>query len=205
MKRLRLVGVLVFILLIGTLAGCNDEASESEVNRIAVSDLNSREEAILSTTAGASSVFNFTNTSYEEVAVWIEKYQSGELVEDEIGSIKTLAADKGSIILAAGKAVDDEKSQVYHIGIGDESGTSSTSFIIKNPSNSNKMSVMYGELSQEQALNQKELVLATIAYSNENEQGISSIPVDFYENPKAHLDVLKKYSTVYVIKAKFSG
>lgn len=77
------ISVILMILLVFLLGAC-DNSSTSESNEIAGADLNEREDTILSTTSDNSFVFDYhIEKEYEEVVVWIEKYASGELVDDK--------------------------------------------------------------------------------------------------------------------------
>ncbi|WP_077602911.1 hypothetical protein [Oceanobacillus sojae] len=62
-----------------TLAACGQ--NESDANTISISELTEREDVILSVTSEQSFVFDFNiDDEYKEVAVWIEKYEAGNLV-----------------------------------------------------------------------------------------------------------------------------
>jgi hypothetical protein len=70
------------------------------------------------TTSDQSFVFDFNiDSEYKEVAVWIGKYESGELVDDELSHISTQVEGNGSIIFASSKTNDIEQQQSYNIGI----------------------------------------------------------------------------------------
>ena len=61
----KLFGVIVMILLIGSLVACNHNNSDPKSNRISVADLSDREDTILSTITSKS----FDNTDYREVTL----------------------------------------------------------------------------------------------------------------------------------------
>lgn len=200
MKRLSIILVALLVLL---LSACQNDQSKSNV--IFASELNDKENIILTTVSEQSFVFDYQiDTEYSEVIVWIEKYQSGELQDDKIGYISTEPAeDSGTIILSTSKPMSQEEQQTYYIGIGDEGKTASSSIVLDQKSNTDHFSMVSGQIVEEKALDdEKENVLATIAYSD-NEYGVSSISSDFYEDPETHLDELKEYDEVYLFKAKF--
>ena len=47
------------------------------------------------------------------------------------------------------------------------------------------------------------MVLGSIAYSS-NQGGISSLPSDFYDDIEGHIDEIKEYDILYMIKANFN-
>ncbi|MBO1914585.1 hypothetical protein J4G37_58405, partial [Microvirga sp. 3-52] len=87
-----------------------------------------RERAIISTTSDKSFVFDFNiDSDYKEVSVWVEKYESGKLVNDAISSLITDVEGKGSIIFTTSKPDEDGKQQTFNIGISGKSGMGSVS------------------------------------------------------------------------------
>lgn len=61
------------------------------------------------------------------------------------------------------------------------------------------MATLSGQLTEDRSLNNGGIVLATIAYSDD-EYVTSSISSQFYDDPVAHMDEFKKYNTVYLFK-----
>lgn len=59
-----------------------------------------------------------------------------------------------------------------------------------------------GSFPGELSLNQGELVLANICYSND-ENGVSSLITDFYKDPAGNINKLKEYDVAYLLKAEF--
>ena len=197
----KIFGVIVMILLIGSLAACNHNNSDSKPNRISAADLSDREDTILSTISSKSFVFTFNNTDYREVTLWIEKYEDGELVDDQLGGMTTQVGERGSIVLANAK-LDHEEQLSFLIGTGDEDGTASAHVLDENLRNEDFSSTVYSGLPGEKTLDDDEIVLANIAYSN-NEFGMSSISNQFFEDPEIHMDELKEYSVAYLFKVVF--
>lgn len=202
MKRL---SVILIVLLVLSLSACDNSSFNSKSNVISASDLNKREDIILATTSEHSFVFDYNiDAEYKEMAVWIEKYVSGELIDDKIGYMtKQIDDDSGTIILATSKTSDDKKmKEIYHIGMGDKSGIASTVVTDDVSKNAGALSMVFGQLTDKKALNVgKANVLATIAYSD-NKFGISSVSNNFYEDPDAHMDELNKYNVVYLFKVE---
>lgn len=200
MKRLF---VFLISLLVLSLSACNNGNSNSKSNVISAVDLNEREDVILSTISEESFVFDFNiDTEYKEVGVWLEKYESGELVDDKLGYMTTQTDKNGTIILATSKSNDNEKKHAFNIGIGDKNGTSSTNFSDKDSNDICDMQSVSGEILKEVKLTGKEIMLAYIAYSND-ENSISSLSTDFYEDPEAHVGELAEYDVAYLLKVEF--
>lgn len=196
MKKLSSI---LIILLVFSLSAC------SESDMISPADLNERENAIISTISDESFVFDYkTESEFKEVVVWIEKYESGKLVDDKINYMTTqIGEDGGTIILAKSKTGEKEIEQNYYIGVGDNGGLASSVAFDKKLDDKEYLSIVSGQLANEKTLNDgEENVLATIAYSN-NDFGITSISNDFYEEPQAHMDELNEYNVTYLFKAEF--
>lgn len=201
MKRLIviLIGLFVF-----SLSACDHSDNDAKSNIISASDLNERENAIISITSDQSFVFDYEiDAEYKEVALWIEKYKTGQLVDDKLGYMTTqLDETSGTIILATSKTDDKDRAQTYYMGVGDKDGTASIVVTDTKSKDVKYMSIVSGQLTDEKTLNDKENVLATIAYSND-EFGVSSISNGFYHDPDAHLDELNNYDIVSLFKVKF--
>lgn len=199
----RLFGALIFVLLFGSLSACVSDDSNPAENMISTADINDREETILSTTADEAFLFDY-RTTYDEVTVWVEKYEHGELADDRLGLLTTQTDEKGSIILAT-TPNQKESGHPFSIGIGDKNGTASSTVLDENFEDAGDFaSKVFGALPEEETLDDGEIVLADIAYVND-ESSINSISDTFYEDPKAHLDVLKEYDVVYLFKAIFTN
>lgn len=94
----------IFVLLLAmpiaiTLVSCSQKETKAE-NTISVANLTNREEAILSITSDNSSVFEFQldNRKYKQLSLWVEKYELGKLVNEEINFMTTEIEGKGTII-----------------------------------------------------------------------------------------------------------
>jgi len=113
------------VLLIFLLSACGNSTSQSDV--ISPAELTEREDAIISTISDESFVFDYKiEAEYEEVSMWMEKYESGKLVDDKINEMTTqVAKESGTIILAKSKANEGETKQNYYIGVSDENGLTS--------------------------------------------------------------------------------
>ncbi|MDQ0159406.1 hypothetical protein [Alkalibacillus salilacus] len=199
MKRLFTKLTIIFVLIV--LSACNN--SDSNSNTISVSETTDRENIILSTTTDKSFVFDFEiDDEYKEVSVWIEKYEAGELVDDRLSNVKTQISESGSIVFSNSKNSNTENQHTFNIGIGSNGSTGSISGYDLNSNDLDNMASVWGSFLEELSVDQDELVLANIGYSN-NENGMSSLSKDYYEDPEGNNNELKKYDVAYLLKAKF--
>lgn len=198
MKRIYLLTLLSLLFI---LTACTNTASQS--NTITVAELTGREEAILSTMTNRSFVFDFkVDSEYEEVSIWVEKYESGQLVQENISEMTTMVEGSGSIIFTTSRITDESNEMTFNIGLGDEGGSSSITSVDKKIADLKEMTSVWGDFSETKTLNEKETVLASIGYSS-SEVGISTLTTDFYDDMEAHMDELDVYDVAYVLKAKF--
>lgn len=200
-KLKKLLVVLMFLCVL-TLSAC--KSNNSKANIISAVDLTEREDTIISTISNHSFVFDYTvDTAYKEVALWVDKYELGELTEEKLGHMTTqIDKDSGTMILATPRAGDEKNQQTYYIGVGEQDMTSSVIFTDGERSDTENFATVFGQLTGEKSISNGENVLATIAYSD-NEFGTSSVSNDFYQDPKSHIDELNKYNIVYLFKAEF--
>ena len=203
MKRLR--GILLFVLLIFTLIACtreNPTNNTSTNNMLTVAELTEREMAIISMISNEYAVFDFKQDSkYKTVSVWIEKYESGKLNSNPIGSITSGIEEKGSIMFAMSNSVEDDEQQIIHMGISDRIGSSVSSSEVDS-SDLDQMSSVWGYTDEERIPEEGEMVLASVCYSNDK-NGISTLDSDFYRDPEGHIGELEIYEVVYLLKVKF--
>ncbi|MFJ8235438.1 hypothetical protein ACIQ34_06755 [Ureibacillus sp. NPDC094379] len=197
----RTLTILISALLLFILSACDDNNS----NTISVAELTDRENAILSSSSVGSFVFDFNiDKEYKEVTVWIEKYESGNLVEDKIGELTTQVEGDGSIIFTTSKTNYSQKQPTFNIAISSKEGVSFVSSISAFDQNSNSlddMSSVMGPFPKENTFIEGEVVLGSICYSKD---GImNSLTADFYQDVDGHINELEKYDVVYLFKADF--
>ncbi|MEC5424723.1 hypothetical protein QGM71_14640 [Virgibacillus sp. C22-A2] len=199
MKIKKILAILLLVLLVFALGACNNDSNS---NTISSAELTARENAILSTTSDKSFVFDFNiDSEYKEISVWIEKYELGKLVDDKLSHVTTEVEQGGSIIFATSKN-DNEKKNTINIGIDSNGGTASISGFDTNSNGIEKMSSVWGNFQGKKTLNEGEVVLANISYSND-ENGMSSLTADYYDDVESHMNELKEYDVAYLLKAEF--
>lgn len=197
----RLFAILILGLLTLALSACSNN-NAADLNTISASELTERESAILSTTSDTSFVFDFNiDNEYEEVAIWIEKYESGNLVDDRLGHITTQTEQNGSIIFTLSKN-NNENTNIFNVGVGADGGTASMNVSDENLNGLENMESVWGNIPEKKALDNGEVVLANICYSND-ENGMQSLTTDFFEDAAGHINELEEYDVAYLLKAEF--
>lgn len=197
----RILTILIFALPVFTLSACDNNNSKS--NTISVVELTERENIILTTTTDKSFVFDFNiNSEYKNASVWIEKYESGKLVDDNINKITIQVGGNGSIIFATSKKGDSQKQLTFNIGISSNGNTGSMSGFDAISNGLDNMLSVGGNFQGENTLMKGEVVLASICYLN-SESGMRSLPSDFYKDVDGHMNELEAYNVVYLLKTEF--
>jgi len=196
----RTLTILISALLLFILSACEGNNS----NTISVAELTDRENAILSSSSGGSFVFDFNiDKEYEEVTVWIEKYELGNLVEDKISDLTMQVEGDGSIIFTTSKTNYIQEQPTFNIAISSKGGVSSESAFDPNLNglDLDDMSSVWAPFQRENTFIEGEVVLGSICYSKD---GImNSLTADFYQDVDGHINELEKYDVVYLLKADF--
>ncbi|UFT99442.1 hypothetical protein KO561_00080 [Radiobacillus kanasensis] len=209
MKRYLFLFLLVISFL---LTACNKEGSKEQnlealndkekMNYISSVNITDRESAILATTTSYANVFEFNvEDSYNKASVWIEKFVEGKPVEARIGPMTKDIEEKGSIIFTTSSPPQKRNDIIFEIGIHSLEGTSALHNIDTIPAKGlENISSMTDSISRVD-VSDEEIVLASICFSGD--RGMSSLSPDFYKDMKHHMDELKRYEVVYVLKGKF--
>lgn len=139
MKKIITLLISAFIL-----SACGDH----NLNTISVAKLTDRENAILSISSEQSFVYDFKTDKHKEVTVWIEKYESGNLVEDHIGELTARLVGDGSIIFTSSITNASQQQPTFNIAISGKKGVSSISALDSNAKDLHEMPSVW-EPSQE--------------------------------------------------------
>ncbi|MDP1419572.1 hypothetical protein Q8G35_14290 [Peribacillus simplex] len=183
-----------------SLVACKADDPKSE-NNLSVPELTAREKAILENTAEHSFLIDINvDDTYKEMSVWVEKYEFGKLVEPEMGRMTTAVKDNGTIIFTTSKTVADQKLSMFNISIQNDDGTDTVTY----PETIDKMdSSVWGNAGKLKINSTKKLALASICYSSGN-GGIRSLSTDFYGDMDSHMDELKEFDVVYLLRIEFT-
>ena len=189
----RTITIPISALLLFILSACNNNS-----NTISVAELTEREVAILDSTSNHSFVFDFNlDKEYKEVTVWIEKYESGNLVEDKIGEFTTNVEDDGTMIFTTAKTNPTQ----FNIAINSKEGGGSVNAYDQNTNNLDDRANVQSYFKGENISIEEEIVLGSICYPKD--RNMNSLSSDFYEDVDGHLNELEKYDVVYLFKADF--
>ena len=162
--------------LVLSLVACDDSNSNLKINTVSDAKLTEREKVILSSTADKSFVFDFkVDDKYKEVAVWVEKYESGNLV-GEVNRISTEIKHKGTIIFTTSHPIEESNQAIFTISINSDGSTGTGWF---TETITDELSAVWGSNSLGSISVMDKMVLASICYSNSNKE-ISTISTDFY-------------------------
>ncbi|CAH0192447.1 hypothetical protein [Peribacillus simplex] len=170
-------------------------------NYLSVPELTAREKAILENSSEHSFLIDFNvDDTYKEMSVWVEKYEFGKLVEPEMGRMTTAVKDNGTIIFTTSKTDDDQDQSMFNISIQTDDGTDTATY----PETIDKMeSSVWGSPSKFNIANTKKLALASICYSSRDE-GIHTLSNGFYNEMDRHMEELKEYDVVYLLRSEFT-
>ncbi|MGG3805450.1 hypothetical protein [Metabacillus fastidiosus] len=199
MRRVLFFAVLTLFVL--SLFACDDDNSNSEINTVSHAELTEREEMILLSTADQSFVFDFNvEDKYKEVAVWVEKYESGNLV-GEPNYVFSMEINKmGTIIFSIPHKSEDSGEVLSTISINSDGTTGKgwgPAIMPKDDFEFVLGSNPLGSISVKD-----KMILASICYSS-NKEGISTLSTDFHADMDSHMDELKKYDVVYLLRSEF--
>ncbi|WP_342603251.1 hypothetical protein [Peribacillus sp. FSL E2-0159] len=191
---------IIISLLSLSLVACKDNDPKSE-NNLSVPELTAREKAILENTAEHSFLIDFNvDDTYKEMSVWVEKYEFGKLVEDEKGRMTTGVEKNGTILFTTSKTDEEQDQSMFNISIQNDGGMTTATY---PETIDEKDSMVSGSAGQLNINSTKKLALASICYSSGNE-GIRSLSTDFYSDMDGHMEELKEYDVVYLLRSEFT-
>lgn len=186
--------------LMFSLMACSNDNTNSKVNTISETKLTEREQAILTTTANQSFIFDFNvDGKYKNIKLWVEKYESGKLV-GELNNISTEIKDKGSIIFTTSQTMEESNQALFAVSVHNNGSTSTIWNSETTPKG--ELSTVWGSNSLDNISITDQMVLASICYSS-SQDGVSSLSSDFYRDADKHMNELKDYEVVYLLRGEF--
>ncbi|MED3910662.1 hypothetical protein P4597_16025 [Peribacillus simplex] len=198
MKKIFLSIILSLLSLSLVACKANDPKSE---NNLSVPELTAREKAILENTAEHSFLIDFNiDDTYKEMSVWVEKYEFGKLVEDEKGRMTTGVEKNGTILFTTSKTDEEQDQSMFNISIQNDDGITTATYPETIDEKDSSVSGSAGQLNINST---NKLALASICYSSGNE-GIRSLSTDFYGDMDGHMEELKEYDVVYLLRSEFT-
>lgn len=191
---------IILSLLSFSLVACKADDQKSE-NILSVPELTAREKAILENSSEHSFLIDFSvDDTYKEMSVWVEKYEFGKLVEPEMGRMTTGIEKNGTIIFTTSKTDDDQKRSMFNVSIQKDDGTDTVTYPEKI---AKKDASVSGSPDKIVIKKDNKPVLASICYSS-NQEGIRSLSTDFHGDTEGHMDELKEYDVVYLLRSEFT-
>ena len=174
-------------------------ACKSSSNLITSVDPGERETALIDMLTNHYFIFDYlTDKEYKEVKVWVENYENGELIDQSIQFSHFEVSEEGSIIFAMLNDTNDNQLSI-HIGTIADGNITSFKSQVESPDTESMISV-WGTASEEMSLDDGEVVLAYLLYSDAG-RGISTPSIEYFEDTNS--DEFKKYDVAYLIKAEF--
>lgn len=198
----RILFTAILIVLVFSLSACDNNNSKSD-NTLSEAKLTEREKGILSTTTDKSFVFDFNvDSTYKKASVWIEKYEFGKRVGNQINHITTEIKDKGTLIFAISETTDNKS--MFTVSINNDGGTSSSSSLemITEDGRLEGFGSVGGSNLATNKIIKGEMVLASICYSKK--ASMRTLSPDFYRDVDRHINEIKDYDIVYLLKSEFT-
>ncbi|WP_338749564.1 hypothetical protein [Bacillus sp. FJAT-52991] len=190
----------ILTLLVFSLIACDNGNTNLKANTISETKLTEREQAILTTTANQSFIFDFNvDDKYKNVDLWVEKYESGKLV-GKVNDISTEIKNKGTIIFTTSNTIEESNQALFTISVHNDGSTAAGSNQETVPKD--YLSIVSGSNPLDNASITDQMILASICYSS-SEDEVSTLSSDFYRDADKHMDELKDYEVVYLLRSEF--
>ena len=124
------------------------------------------------------------------------------MVGDKINHMTTEIKDKGTLIFATSKTTDSQS--LFNSSINSDGSMSSSSSLERITEDGLEDVIsLSGSNQAENYPIRGEMVLASICYSK-GEDGMSSLSTDFYRDVDRHINEIKDYDIVYLLKCEFT-
>lgn len=196
------------MLLLFILSACKADTkdSDSQVNTIEGVEFTPREDVILSNLVVDAFAYDFhVDREFDVLSLWIEKYEFGELVVDNINEITTMVKGKGTIFFSTPRDITDpeDKDLVFQFSVGDERGGSGM-YEVEEDANylqPGMSGASGGSFLESKKIDGKEMVLGSIVYVNSD--SMTTLTDEFHQDMEAHMDELEEYDVAYIVKAQF--
>ncbi|RAS76681.1 hypothetical protein [Priestia endophytica] len=200
MRRVLFFAMLTVLTL--SLVACDGEGSKNvKANTISSATLTEREEALLSGTADQSFVFDFNaGDQYKEVAVWVEKYESGKLVK-KLNRMSTEIKNTGTMVFSTAKINEENNQARFSISV--HSNEATTTGLSSETMKDDDLGMVLGSNPSESiSIKDKNIILASIGYPSREEENRTP-STGFYEDVDSHMNELKNYDVVYLLRCTF--
>lgn len=184
--------------LLVLLSACGNQ--EEETNTIAADDLSENEKTLLHATAGhILFIYNLSLGSEGVLDVWVEKYEYGELIEEQIGFVEATVGKKGQILVALIE-IPQSKQMIVRVSIINEAGYESNAGIVTLPDIG---TFGYGTLiSGEGTALKKDMAIGQLIYAGES-NFFKTSQENLGNSPAAIIKELKDRPEVYLVRSSF--
>ncbi|WP_153732821.1 hypothetical protein [Sporosarcina obsidiansis] len=198
MKKQILLLCLSFVLILSACA-------TAESNKLTIPELTDREKQILATSSNQGFVFDYSaDQTYTSISMWLDKYEKGKKTAEPINLLSIPLpgkSTKGTMILTLTEINDQQL--LFSTSISDTNGSVGTHVQDAKPGGEN-LAMLWGTNPKENLSLSEEMLPASIIYTDSTEGvSTSSLSSDFYEKMEDHMDELKEYDVVYLLRASF--
>lgn len=144
------------------------------------------------------------DSSYKNIKLWVDKYEFGQYAGNPIGTLSSDIKGKGKIVFLLENLNSNipECAYLLRLGIKGNNGVSSASFIQPQEGWEKEGMICVWKHNYDEVVPIKDkMTLTSICYKKGN--SASTFSDEFYANPEAHLDEIKSYDVVYLLRCEF--
>lgn len=160
--------VSMLLVLTSLISACSSGGTFGQSNTIAEADLSVREKDIILTTSERSFVYDFTlGSEYKEAAIWVEKYEFGELADPSASRMSTQVDRSGYVIFSVSDTYVNSREKAIKMGVFGESGGGAGTSIdtVAGEEWETEMSTWESLVTDEIYFTEDEIILASLSIS----------------------------------------
>lgn len=206
MKRFAFILLSLIIIVLTVSCSSDMPVTKLAINSVETTKLTEREKQLIAIGNDGYYTFDYrVGDQYNWVEVWVDSYEFGKKVSGGGGLSSGLSQDKAGMIVATIKEQEDQK-HTWTIAQILNGSTMFNSFTLENDVNSQSCAKATQAITEPVSIDGRdEITLGSICYADQTKPvGIRPLSGEFYNNPEEHLDEIKAYDLVYLIKIKFS-
>lgn len=202
MKRAVFLMISIFLLLVA----CDNSQSITEnKSTIGPSELTEREQALLTTAASQSFVYDFSvDKEFKNVNIWVDKYEFGKRVTDHPNGVTVeLDEHEGTIIFSTNRVIGHEDQLAFRIGVHSDQSTAVGEYTETMPKDyeKNLVSGWGHNISGEESLIPN-MVLGSINYSSDG--NVTSFHNQLQLDSEMFHEELKEYDVSFLFRVNFT-
>lgn len=200
MKRAVFLMISIFLLLVA----CENTQSVTE-STIGTSELTEREQALLTTAASQSFVYDFSvDKEYKNINIWVDKYEFGNRVTDHPNGVTVeLDEHKGMIIFSTNRVIGHEDQLAFRIGVHSDRSTAVGEYTETMPKDyeKNLVSGWGHNISGEESLIPN-MVLGSMNYSSDG--NVTLFQNQLQLDQEVFHEELKEYDVSFLFRVNFT-